>query len=92
MTLSGNVQQGSWSVSVQTDAAQGGGYQAVIHVKHTSPDGDFDHTFRHARTFATEREAMLEGLREGMTWIVLKTTRTIGIQSAQRCGEAAAKT
>ncbi|MFT4069397.1 hypothetical protein [Paraburkholderia sp.] len=79
MTLSANVQQGTWSVSVQTDAAQDGGYQATIHVRHTSPNGDFEHGFRHERVFATERDAVLEGLREGMTWIALKSTKTIAV-------------
>lgn len=79
MTLSANVHEGSWSVSVQTDAGQDGGYQSTIHVRHALPGGDFEHTFHHAKVFATEREAVLEGLREGMTWIALKTTRTIGV-------------
>jgi hypothetical protein len=79
MTLSANVQQGTWSVSVQTEPAPQGGFQSTIHVKHSSPEGDFERTFHHARVFAVEREAVLEGLREGMTWIALKTTRTIGV-------------
>ncbi|WP_233808236.1 hypothetical protein [Paraburkholderia sp. HP33-1] len=79
MTISANAQQGSWSVSVETEAAPEGGFQATIHVKHESPEGDFEHTFHHARVFIVEREAVLEGLREGMTWIALKTTRTIGV-------------
>jgi len=79
MTLSAKVHDGTWSVSVQTDAAQGGGYRATIHVSHASPDGDFEHTFRHAKVFDVERDAVLEGLREGMTWIALKTTRTIAV-------------
>ncbi|MEI6001937.1 hypothetical protein H3V53_33805 [Paraburkholderia bengalensis] len=77
MTLSGNVQEGTWSVNVQTEEADDGGYRATVHVQHSSPEGDFEHTFRHARKFSTEREAVLEGLREGMCWIGLKMTRTI---------------
>jgi hypothetical protein len=79
MTLSANVHQGTWSVDVQTDADQDGKHRATIHVRHTSPDGDFEHTFHHAKVFVTEREAVLEGLREGMTWIALKFTRTIAV-------------
>jgi hypothetical protein len=79
MTISANAQQGTWSVSVQTEEAQEGGYQATIHVKHESPDGDFERSFLQSEVFAVEREAVLEGLREGMTWIALKTTRTIGV-------------
>ncbi|MBC8746653.1 MULTISPECIES: hypothetical protein [Paraburkholderia] len=79
MTLSANAQEGSWSVSVETHEAQEGGFQATIHVRHASPDGDFERTFHQSRVFAVEREAVLEGLREGMTWIALKKTRTIGV-------------
>ncbi|NML31874.1 hypothetical protein [Paraburkholderia antibiotica] len=79
MVLSANVRQGTWSVAVHTDAAQGGGYLSTIHVTHASPNGEFEHTFPHARIFDSEREAVLEGLREGMTWIALKTTRTIDV-------------
>ncbi|EDZ99916.1 conserved hypothetical protein [Burkholderia sp. H160] len=79
MAISANAQQGTWSVSVETVAVPEGGYQATIYVKHESPEGDFERTFHQSRVFAVEREAVLEGLREGMTWITLKTTRTIGM-------------
>ncbi|WP_233837757.1 hypothetical protein [Paraburkholderia sp. ZP32-5] len=79
MTISANVQQGTWSVDVRTEAAPDGGFRATIHVAQGSPDGDFEHTFHHAKVFVTEREAVLEGLREGMTWIVLKSTKTIAV-------------
>ena len=79
MTLSGNVQEGAWSVNVQTEPADEGGYQSTIHVTHSSPNGDFEHTFRQHKKFNTEREAVLEGLREGMTWIGLKIARTISM-------------
>lgn len=77
MTMSGNVQDGAWSVTVQTEPGETGGYQSRIHVRHSSPDGDFEHTFCHAKKFNTERDAVLDGLREGMTWIGLKMARTI---------------
>ncbi|WEY40716.1 MULTISPECIES: UDP-glucose 4-epimerase [Paraburkholderia] len=49
------------------------GYVCEICVTHErAGDKLFEHRFRHARTFASEREAVLEGLREGMTWIELK--------------------
>jgi hypothetical protein len=79
MTLSANVHDGTWSVSVQTEAAPDGGYDSAIRVSHASPDGDFEHSFHHAQIFGTEREAVLEGLREGMAWIALKTTKTIAV-------------
>lgn len=79
MSISANVHEGSWSVSVQTDAAEQGGYRSTVHVTHTSPGGGFEHSFHHAKLFDSEREAVLEGLREGMTWIALKTNRTIAV-------------
>ncbi|MGF6612373.1 hypothetical protein OKW45_007361 [Paraburkholderia sp. WSM4175] len=79
MTISANAQEGTWSVSVETQQAKEGGFQSTIHVKHVSPEGDFERTFHQLQAFAVEREAVLEGLREGMTWIALKTTRTIGV-------------
>ncbi|ACC70296.1 hypothetical protein PPMP20_32035 [Paraburkholderia phymatum] len=79
MTLSGKVQEGEWSVSVQTEAAEEGGYRSTIHVRHSSPEGDFERTFRHDKPCSTEREAVLDGLREGMSWIGLKMARTIKV-------------
>lgn len=84
MTILGNVHEGHWSVAVETAPAPGGapgahgadgshGYVCEICVTHErAGDKLFEHRFRHARTFASEREAVLEGLREGMTWIELK--------------------
>ncbi|OUL95624.1 hypothetical protein CA603_07310 [Paraburkholderia hospita] len=66
-------------MNVQTEAAGEGGYLSTIHVKHSSPEGDFEHTFRHGRKFSTEREAVLDGLREGMIWIGLTIARTIDV-------------
>jgi hypothetical protein len=79
MTLSGNVQEGAWSVNVQTEPVEDGGYQSTIQVRHSSPDGDFEHTFRLGKKFSTERDAVLDGLREGMVWIGLKMARTIKV-------------
>ncbi|SEK10882.1 hypothetical protein [Paraburkholderia diazotrophica] len=79
MTLSGNVHQQTWSVNVQTEAVGEGGFRPTINVRHSSPHGDFKHTFRHGGIFSTEREAVLAGLREGMTWIELKMARTISV-------------
>lgn len=79
MTLSGHVQEGAWVVDVQTTAVDEGGYRASVHVQHSTPAGVFQHTFQQARKFGTEREAVLDGLREGMTWIELKMARTIHV-------------
>jgi hypothetical protein len=77
MAMTGSVQDGAWSVSVQAEPAETGGYQSTIHVRHSSPDGNFEHTFRHGRKCNSERDAVLDGLREGTTWIGLKMARTI---------------
>ncbi|WP_042303453.1 hypothetical protein [Paraburkholderia kururiensis] len=78
MTILGNVHEGHWSVAVETAPAPCGaagsrGYVCEICVTHErAGDKLFEHRFRHSRTFVSEREAVLEGLREGMTWIELK--------------------
>jgi hypothetical protein len=52
------------------------GYVCEICVTHErAGDKLFEHRFRHARTFVSERDAVLEGLREGMTWIELKMAK-----------------
>lgn len=79
MTLKGNVNEGSWSVEVETSAAPGGGYHCRIRVTQTVPERTFSHDFTHYRTFEDETTAMLEGLREGMTWIELKRGHTFHV-------------
>lgn len=79
MTLSGKVEGNEWAVTVETSAAKDGGYCCRIHVRHTSPEGLFERDFAHDCTFVTEREALLEGLRKGMTWIELKVSQSIGV-------------
>ena len=80
MTLKGNISQGSWNVVVETTAASGGGYRSTVHVTHElSGRGPFSHTFMHHRTFSSEHDAVIEGLREGMTWIELKRTNAFDV-------------
>ncbi len=79
MTLSGNVHEGDWVVSVETSVMPDGRYASAIHLTHSSSEGSFDRSFQHSRTFITEREAVLEGLREGMTWIELKRSGTLRV-------------
>lgn len=78
MTISGNVCDADWSVSTGVNETSGG-YDCRIRVSHRTPEGVFSHGFKHSRIFATEREAVLEGLREGMVWIDLKRAKTIHI-------------
>ncbi len=50
----------------------------MISVEHLKGEcGRFMHRFKHAQTYPSEREAVLGGLREGMTWINLKADNAI---------------
>jgi len=76
MTLKGQVTSDSWNVTTDTYPV-GGGFSCEIHVGHTGSGEEFKHQFRHSKIFTTEREAVLDGLREGMVWINLKQSQTI---------------
>ncbi|SOE97315.1 hypothetical protein SAMN05414139_10421 [Burkholderia sp. D7] len=76
MTLKGQVTSDSWNVTTGTFPADGG-FGCEIHVGHAGAGEEFKHQFRHSKIFATEREAVLDGLREGMVWISLKLSETI---------------
>ncbi|MGP8473216.1 hypothetical protein [Burkholderia diffusa] len=76
MTLSGELHEADWSVAIETVAAESGGFCCRIHVTLKSPDGACERTFSHSRTHATEREAAIDALRAGMTWIEMKKSNT----------------
>jgi hypothetical protein len=76
MTMSGKVTEQDWSVSAEVKSVTGG-FVCVIHVDHSDPNGKFEHQFKHHQVFGTEREAVLEGLREGMIWIDQKMAHSI---------------
>jgi hypothetical protein len=76
MTISARVSESGWDVSVETNEVAGG-FACTIHVTHRTPDEIFEHQFLHGEVFATEREAVLSGLREGMLWLELKIAKTI---------------
>jgi hypothetical protein len=78
MTISGTVSEADWSVCTEVNETDGG-YDCRIRVSHRTPDGVFTHEFKHSRIFSTEREAVLEGLREGMVWIELKQAKTFHV-------------
>jgi hypothetical protein len=78
MTISGNVSEADWSVSAEVNETATG-YDCRIQVSHRTPEGVFTHVFKHGGTFATEHEAVLDGLREGMVWIELKRAKTFDI-------------
>lgn len=73
MTLNGNIDAGTWSVTAESVPSPEGGYGCLIHVEHTGPEAQFTHTFAHHSTFENETDAVLDGLREGMLWIELKS-------------------
>ncbi|CRY14659.1 hypothetical protein [Burkholderia pseudomallei] len=78
MTLSGNIKDGDWTVEVTTSPVQGG-YVCDIEVMHGAPGGAFRHAFRHGGTYPAEHDAMIEGLRAGMTWIELKMSKAFNL-------------
>jgi hypothetical protein len=79
MSLKGQVDGADWTITCHTEETSGG-FACSIGVEHRDVEGGrFMHRFRHARTFASEHEAMVAGLDEGLTWIGLKTSKTIGV-------------
>ena len=75
MSMSGKVSESDWAVSA-TVGPVSGGFTCSIEVEHSDPTGKFMHRFKHHRVFRTEREAMLEGLRDGLIWIEQKMARS----------------
>lgn len=79
MSLKGQVDGADWTITCNTEETPEG-VACSIGIEHRDVDGGrFMHRFKHARTFHSEREAMLAGLGEGMAWIGLKTSKTIGV-------------
>nr|WP_175948319.1 hypothetical protein [Burkholderia pyrrocinia] len=76
MAISGERHETDWFVAIETIAVETGGYRCRVHVLFRSPDSKGGHVFAHHRVFATEREAALEGLRSGITWIEMKKSDT----------------
>ncbi|MGU7780783.1 UDP-glucose 4-epimerase [Burkholderia sp. PU8-34] len=79
MTLSGNIREGDWTVEVDTRPDDAGGFRCRVKVEHGSGPTRFQHAFEHGHTYPTEREAVLEGLRAGMTWIELKLSQVFNV-------------
>ncbi|GLU33759.1 UDP-glucose 4-epimerase [Trinickia caryophylli] len=78
MTLSGTVVERHWTVSADTSPVPGG-FACTIRVSHDGAGGSFAHEFKHFKTFCSEREAVLDGLREGMLWIEQKLSKTFSM-------------
>lgn len=73
MTLKGTVDTDTWSVEATTSPAPEGGFGCQINITERLPEKRLRHAFVHHRTFENEADAVLEGLREGMLWIGLKS-------------------
>jgi hypothetical protein len=73
MTLRGTVDAGTWIVEAITSSAPQGGFTCRISIMERSSEQPFGHAFAHHRVFETESAAVLDGLREGMVWIDLKS-------------------
>ncbi|WP_322047352.1 UDP-glucose 4-epimerase [Paraburkholderia sp. J67] len=72
MTLNGHIDATGWRVDARTSPAPAGGFSCEIVVSHDAAPQRATHTFTHHLTFRTERDALLEGLREGMVWVDLR--------------------
>jgi len=78
MNLFGKVtgEKGDWAVNAETHDS-GGGFCCEIHMTMQSEEGQFSHEYKCEKTFETEQDAVLYGLREGMAMVELKMSRTI---------------
>ncbi|PMS36665.1 hypothetical protein B0G57_103121 [Trinickia symbiotica] len=76
MTMSGKVSDSDWAVSARVDPVPGG-FTCAIEVEHSDETRKFAHQFKHHRVFETEREAVLDGLHEGLVWIERKMAHSI---------------
>ncbi|MFM0323466.1 UDP-glucose 4-epimerase [Caballeronia glebae] len=79
MSLKGSVDDADWTVTCSTEQTPRGVECSISVEQRNVEGGRFMHRFRHAHTFANEREAVLAGLHEGMNWIRLKAANTIGV-------------
>jgi hypothetical protein len=80
MSLKGSIDDSDWTVSCNTEQTPRG-IECSISVEQRNVDGGrFMHRFKHPHAYGNEREAILAGLREGMTWIRLKESNTISVQ------------
>jgi hypothetical protein len=79
MSLTGSIAGANWTVACNTERTQQG-VECSISVEHRGVEGaSFMHRFRQTHSFDNEPEAVLAGLREGMTLIRLKAAHTIDV-------------
>lgn len=78
MTILGRITQDNWSVSVEAHRVSNG-FQPTIQVDLQNEIERFEHRFRHHKVFSSEQEAVLEGLREGVSWIRQKMANSFSL-------------
>ncbi|SAK91435.1 UDP-glucose 4-epimerase [Caballeronia hypogeia] len=79
MPIKGQVDNEEWSVTCTTELTAQGIVCSIGVEQRSVEGGRFMHRFRHVGTFDNEREAVLAGLKEGMTWIRLRAAKTINL-------------
>lgn len=79
MSIKGQVNCADWTVTCNAERTSEG-IVCTVAVEHPNVEGGrFVHRFKHGGEFESEREAVLEGLREGMAWINLKSDKVISV-------------
>jgi hypothetical protein len=76
MDLSGKVDGDGWTVTACARAS-GTDFGCLIGTSVAGPDGVVVREFTHDQIFRTPQEAVLDGLKEGMSWVGLTTSNTI---------------
>jgi hypothetical protein len=73
--MNGTISADTSTVTAGTVPAPQGGYGCPGHVSYAPREVQFTREFPHQSTFESETAAVLEGLREGVLWVELKTRR-----------------
>jgi hypothetical protein len=76
MNVSGKVDGDGWTVTACARAS-GTEFGCLIGTSVAAPDGVVVREFTHERNISTPQEAVLDGLKEGMSWVGLTTSSTI---------------
>lgn len=76
MNLSGKMDGDGWTVTACARAS-GTEFGCLIGTSVVAPDGVIVREFSHDRTFSTPQEAVLDGLKQGMSWVGLTASNTI---------------
>ena len=77
MNLSGKVEGGGWTVT-PCARESGAEFGCLIGTNIAAPDGAVVREFMHDRSFCTQQEAVLDGVKEDDVGRILTTSNTIG--------------